>query len=252
MLDTWSTGYTGVYKNWTITFTIPASGGGGTVAWSTSVADPSFTGTNAGGTFTVTPTQTTTYTLTATGGNGCVVAASTTVTVAQAVTANAGLDQPICNSPTGAFTLAGNTPTTGTGVWSVVNGTASITSPTSPISGVTGVPIGSSATLRWTITNPPCGNSSDDVVLSNALPPAITPPSAICVGGTVSLIATATCPPTTPTSTSTIYANAGANGSTPNWSNTGNITTANSAYATNTLAANATSGTPRTYHYDTR
>ncbi|MFN7280809.1 MAG: beta strand repeat-containing protein, partial [bacterium] len=90
-------------------------------------------------------------------GTGTVYAAPTT--------AAAGPDQTQCNN--GSFTLAGNVPTTGTGTWSVVSGTATITTPSSATSGVTGVPAGGSATLRWTITNGSCPASTDDVVLTN-------------------------------------------------------------------------------------
>ncbi|MCX6223378.1 MAG: MBG domain-containing protein, partial [Bacteroidia bacterium] len=80
-------------------------------------------------------------------------------------TANAGTNQANCNN--GNFTLAGNTPGVGTGQWSVFGGTATITTPSSPTSGVTGVPVGTSATLRWTISNSPCTASFADVVLTN-------------------------------------------------------------------------------------
>jgi hypothetical protein len=111
-----------------------------------------------------------TYSVTATV-SGCTSTAGTTsVTVyALPTTANAGSDQSNCND--GSFTLAGNAPTVGSGSWSVASGTATITNPSSPTSGVTGVPAGSSATLRWTISNGPCSASTDDVVLTNyALP----------------------------------------------------------------------------------
>jgi hypothetical protein len=84
-------------------------------------------------------------------------------------TANAGTDQEKCND--GSFTLAGNTPTSGTGVWSVQSGTATITTPTSASSGVTGIPVGTSATLRWSITNGVCTSSIDDVILTNSVAP---------------------------------------------------------------------------------
>ncbi len=86
-------------------------------------------------------------------------------------TAAAGADQEQCNN--GSFTLAGNTPTTGTGAWTVVSGTATITSASSPTSSVTGVPLGTSATLRWTISNGVCTPSTDDVVLTNSYPPDV-------------------------------------------------------------------------------
>ncbi|HOZ76948.1 MAG TPA: proprotein convertase P-domain-containing protein [Ferruginibacter sp.] len=95
--------------------------------------------------------------------------------------ANAGANQNNCNN--GSFTLAGNTPTIGTGVWTVVSGTATITTPASPVSGVTGVPVGTSATLRWTISNAPCAASTDDVVLTNTAVPTVSaagPDQALC------------------------------------------------------------------------
>ncbi len=67
--------------------------------------------------------------------------------------------------------MAANSPTVGTGTWSVISGTATITTPSTPNSGVTGVPAGSTATLRWTISNGSCTPSTDEVVLTNyALP----------------------------------------------------------------------------------
>src|SRR5690606_6286499 len=71
-------------------------------------------------------------------------------------TATAGPDQEKCND--GSFTLAGNTPVTGTGQWTIVgaaNG-ANIVSPTLATSQVNGLLPGQSVTLRWTITNGSC------------------------------------------------------------------------------------------------
>lgn len=93
-------------------------------------------------------------------------AADATITVnAPPTTAAAGNDiNPACGVTTA--TLAGNTPVTGTGNWSVVSGTATITTPGSPTSGVTGLASAGTATLRWTISNPPCTASTDDVVIT--------------------------------------------------------------------------------------
>ncbi|MGQ0828815.1 MAG: PKD domain-containing protein [Bacteroidota bacterium] len=103
-------------------------------------------------------------------------------------TANAGPDQNICNVTTA--TLAGNAPTTGTGVWSVIVPPATITTPASPTSGVTGLTIGSSVTLRWTISNGVCAASTDDVVINIALPPTAAnagPDQNICNATTATL-----------------------------------------------------------------
>ncbi len=79
--------------------------------------------------------------------------------------ANAGADiNPACSVSN--TTLAGNPPIIGTGSWSVVSGTASITTPGSPSSGVTGLAVPGIATLRWTISNAPCTSSTDDVVIT--------------------------------------------------------------------------------------
>ncbi|WP_158286677.1 hypothetical protein, partial [Chitinophaga sp. S165] len=84
----------------------------------------------------------------------------------------AGGDQTHCNNP--AFTLAANNPTVGTGAWSVVSSTpagftfpaGSVNNPTASIT----VPVGSTVTLRWTITNGTC-SQPDDVTLTNDAPP---------------------------------------------------------------------------------
>jgi hypothetical protein len=99
-------------------------------------------------------------------------------------TANAGADQTQCDN--GSFALAGNVPTVGTGVWSIVGdaNSASITDANSATSNVTGLIAGSSVTLRWTISNGVCASSSDDVVFTNkALPTfTLTPTASPCLG----------------------------------------------------------------------
>lgn len=129
---------------------------GVTGSWAANVVTISGTPT-ASGTFN--------YTVTLTGGCGTVTATGTITVNAAPTTANAGSDiNPACNSTTA--TLAGNTPTVGTGTWSVVSGTATITTPSSPTSGVTGLAVPGTATLRWTISNSPCTPSTDDVVIT--------------------------------------------------------------------------------------
>ncbi|MDY0780663.1 VCBS domain-containing protein, partial [Tenacibaculum sp. IB213877] len=92
----------------------------------------------------------------------------TTTVDALPTTAAAGTDQTQCNTP--GFTMAANTPTVGTGIWSIVSGTATIADTSSPTTGVT-VAAGDTVTLRWTISNGSCTDSTDDVVLTNdALP----------------------------------------------------------------------------------
>jgi len=78
-------------------------------------------------------------------------------------TANAGVDQLNINGVT--TTLAGNVPTSGTGVWSIIAGTGgSISDPSDPVSSFTGL-AGNSYTLSWAITTP-CSTSYDTVNVS--------------------------------------------------------------------------------------
>ncbi len=77
--------------------------------------------------------------------------------------ANAGPDQfGVC----GTASLAANTPSVGTGQWSILveaDGQGSITDPASPTSSFTGTP-GQTYTLRWAISNgSSCPSSSDNV-----------------------------------------------------------------------------------------
>ena len=78
---------------------------------------------------------------------------------------SAGQDQ--LNVPATYTSLAGNTPTYGTGIWTIVSGTGgTIITPTSPTSEFQGI-AGNEYTLSWTITTP-CGSSLDEVVISFA------------------------------------------------------------------------------------
>ncbi|MCV6629334.1 MAG: gliding motility-associated C-terminal domain-containing protein, partial [Flavobacteriaceae bacterium] len=107
-------------------------------------------------------------------------------------TANAGSDIEQCN--TTSFTMAGNAPTVGTGVWTLVSGTATIANANSNNTSVT-VAAGDTATLRWSISNGNCTASTDDVVLTNhALPniPVSGGNQNVCFTTGVSLTASAT------------------------------------------------------------
>ena len=104
-----------------------------------------------------------------TASNACGTSASscTAITLSAMPIANAGADiNPACGITTA--TLAGNTATVGTGAWSVISGTATVTSASSPTSGVTGLAVPGTANLRWTISNSPCADSFDDVVITTS------------------------------------------------------------------------------------
>jgi hypothetical protein len=88
-------------------------------------------------------------------------------------TAAAGANQNICTSST---SISANVPTYGTGAWSVVTGSATVTSPGSASTTVTGIAPGTSVTLRWTISNGPCTASTSDIIITRLNAP--TPSSA--------------------------------------------------------------------------
>src|SRR4029453_13276143 len=83
--------------------------------------------------------------------------------------ANAGGDQTVCGPNT---TLAGNTAVSGTGAWTLVSGTGTITTPASPTSTVTGLGSGAN-TFRWTISSGSCPASSDDVIITSDPAPTL-------------------------------------------------------------------------------
>lgn len=82
------------------------------------------------------------------------------ITITIDIASNAGSNQSLCN--VSSVTLAGNSPSPGTGTWTLVSGPNSpvITAPSNPSSTVTGM-IAGVYTFRWTIVNGPCSDFSD-------------------------------------------------------------------------------------------
>ncbi|MBS1231275.1 MAG: C-terminal target protein, partial [Bacteroidetes bacterium] len=141
------------------------SGSGGSINAPSNPASP-FSGT-AG----------TTYVLRWTISNSPCTASSDDVTITFSqgpTTANAGADQTgatMCGLT--STTLAGNTPSAGTGSWSIVSGTGgSVITPTDPSSTFTGT-AGTTYVLRWTISNSPCPASTDDVTVTFGQNPTV-------------------------------------------------------------------------------
>lgn len=103
--------------------------------------------------------------------NGPCTPTASTVSVgfiANPTPAEAGPAQQPCGATT---TLAGNTPVIGTGTWSIVTGAGGLlATPSSPTSGFSGA-LGISYTLRWTIDNPGCPPSTQDVNIIFIEPP---------------------------------------------------------------------------------
>jgi hypothetical protein len=155
----------------------------------------------SGGTGTFSAPTSGTSTFTHTGGTGPVVlrwtisnppcAASTadvSITVTQAPsTAAVGGNQTICASGTTA-SLGGNTPSVGTGAWSVVSGgTGTFSNASSGTSTFTHTGGTGPVVLRWTISNPPCAASTADVSITVTQPPTVATVGGsqeICAGGT--------------------------------------------------------------------
>jgi gliding motility-associated-like protein len=88
--------------------------------------------------------------------------------------ADAGADQNVC-SASGSAVMAGNTPSTGTGTWLQISGpaTASITTPSSEISGITGLTVAGTYDFQWSISNGVCAASTDLMQIVVLDPPAI-------------------------------------------------------------------------------
>jgi len=95
------------------------------------------------------------------GGDGAdgVVVLVFTSTVTQP---DAGADISSCLG----ITLSGNTPDAGwTAGWTVISGPASVTTPGSPTSGVTGLTPGDCSVLRWSFSFPGCPTAFDEVTV---------------------------------------------------------------------------------------
>lgn len=84
-------------------------------------------------------------------------------TTLSATTANAGSDQTVCGS---SGQLIGNSPGTGTGIWTVVSGSGNITNPSGNVSSVTGLSPGPNV-FRWSITTGTCPTSTDEVTITS-------------------------------------------------------------------------------------
>lgn len=105
-----------------------------------------------------------------TGGNGAQGFVRITYTCpANIPSAGSNQTLSVCTTTT---TLSGSAVPSGmTGLWTLISGTATITTPNSPTSTVTGLALGATATLRWTVSNGTCGNASSDVTITTSFGP---------------------------------------------------------------------------------
>jgi hypothetical protein len=126
--------------------------------------------------------------------NGVCPPSNDTVTIIRDVPptpAFAGPDIAMCDS---AINLNGNTPTIGSGLWTVLTGGGTLVTPSNPNTPLNAVPIGTS-TFAWTISNGSCPPSIDTlVVLRNNRPnaPTITGNLNVCEGSQTLLTASST------------------------------------------------------------
>jgi hypothetical protein len=121
-----------------------------------------------GASIVVTPTANTIYTVVGTNGS-CSGSNTVNVVVNQlATTALAGPNQTICiNNP--STTVTGNTPSIGTGSWTLISGVGAITNPTSPSTSITGIATAGINIFQWKITNGACSSISTLTIVSDAL-----------------------------------------------------------------------------------
>ncbi len=130
------------------------------------------------------------------GGMGCDSAylTGTFTTACGATTSNAGTAQSSCGVTT-PVTLAANTPSVGTGAWTVTSGPSTLVSQFSSTTNPTAVftPAGGTGAyvLTWTITSGGCSSASTVTITVNAAAPTTTG-ALICQGSTGNLTSTFT------------------------------------------------------------
>jgi PKD repeat protein len=101
-----------------------------------------------------------------TNANGCGNGTASTKNInldAAPTTASAGADQIICN---GTTVLQGNTPSVGTGLWTVISGSASFNNSAQSNTNVTGIASGQTVNLQWAVSNGVCPTSTDQVLVT--------------------------------------------------------------------------------------
>lgn len=104
----------------------------------------------------------------------CISIDTVDITVDTIRFADAGPDQTLCN--TTSTVLAGNATGISTGLWSILNGSGTVTNPGNPISALSGLNVGISE-LEWSLDNGSCPTTRDTVNIEVlALLTAVTGP----------------------------------------------------------------------------
>jgi len=113
-----------------------------------------------------------------------------TVTRSHKPESNAGPDQVFCEN--NSTVLAGNTPATGTGTWTVLGGaSATIVEPHNPNTLVTDLAYGDTF-FRWTVDDGTCQNGDDVVAITRHQPPTVAdagPDQSFCETSSTTLTA---------------------------------------------------------------
>ena len=169
------TGTTVVCNGDNALYSVPIPTGATSIVWSVT-----------GGTIVNTPSSTSvsinwpsagTGTISVYGTNGCYDGPIRTLNVQvdqTPSTANAGSDQIVC-TPLLTTTLSANTPSFGTGTWTLISGSGTIANPNNPVTQVSNLGNGNNI-FRWTISNGVCPSNADEVTigLDNS------PPTVVC------------------------------------------------------------------------
>lgn len=124
-----------------------------------------------------------------TSNQGCTSTSTMSVTFFTPTIANAGPSQSLCMQTTA--TLTGNAPSVGTGSWSVVSGSATIVSPTSPTTNITSLGLGVSV-FKWTLSNGFCSPTVSQMTITNFVMPTVSivsSASAVCANSSATITA---------------------------------------------------------------
>ena len=117
------------------------------------------------------------YTVTVSDANGCTDTAAYSITEPNPIVVSAGTDQNVCG---GSTLLSANVPATGSGVWTLINGSGTLANANNPFSAVSNLSPGLN-TFTWTITQGVCTASASVNIMSDEVVEAIVyPDDTIC------------------------------------------------------------------------
>jgi Dockerin type I domain len=157
-------------QNSIFTLAATATASGSTGSWST-VSGPirfsNITSLNSTATLTTNKTATARWTVAITGLESCRAFDDVNLTSDEPVVAT--IDPIANNCENSTFNLVANTPSVGTGIWSIKSGSATISDVKSPTITVTNIALESPVVLTWTVTEAgnPCGIGVANITITN-------------------------------------------------------------------------------------